>query len=139
MMAGEDRRYRQGHLRLALLDEPWQRFPLVVLVATLFWCLMLAGLGLLLQPDRANVPHPEPVEAEIIEVPANGLAGGRRWFSGCQPKLFNAHEVHPSSGSKAFASEATHGAGRCNSTAPSGADRGARAENDRDPYSGRSS
>lgn len=74
MMAGEAR--RQGHLRLALLDEPWQRFPLVVVVATLFWCLILAGLGLLLQPDRANVQHPEPVEAQIIEVPANGLSGG---------------------------------------------------------------
>jgi len=76
MTAGEARRHPQGRLPLALLDEPWQRFPLVVIVATLFWCLVLAGLGLLLQPDPTNVSHPEPVEAQIIEVPANGLAGG---------------------------------------------------------------
>jgi periplasmic protein TonB len=76
MMTGEARTHRQTHLRLALLDEPWQRFPLVVVVATLFWCLILVGLGLLLQPDRTNVPHPAPVDAEIIEVPPHGLAGG---------------------------------------------------------------
>jgi len=76
MTTGEARTHRQTHLRLALLDEPWQRFPLVVVVATLFWCLILVGLGLLLQPDRTNVPHPAPVQAEIVEVPPNGLAGG---------------------------------------------------------------
>jgi periplasmic protein TonB len=76
MTAGEAPRHRQGPLRLALLDEPWQRFPLVVVIATLFWCLVLAGLGFLLQPDASNVSHLEPLEAQIIEVPTNGLAGG---------------------------------------------------------------
>jgi periplasmic protein TonB len=76
MKAGEAGRPREGPLRHALLDEPWRRFPLVVVVATLFWCLVLAGLGFLIQPEATNVPHPEPLEAQIIEVPAKGLPGG---------------------------------------------------------------
>jgi protein TonB len=75
MTVGEAGMHRQSRIRLALLDEPWQRFPLLVIAAVLLWCLVLAGFGLLLQLRVPN-PHPEALVAQIIELPAKGLAGG---------------------------------------------------------------
>jgi periplasmic protein TonB len=75
MTAGEGGLQRQSRIRLALLDEPWQRFPLVVIAAVLLWCLVLAGFGFLLRVGAPN-PPPEALVAQIIELPANGLAGG---------------------------------------------------------------
>jgi len=74
--AGEPGMHRQSRVRLALLDEPWQRFPLIVTVAILFWCVALAGLGFFLQLEARKLPHPEALEAQIIEVPGSGFAGG---------------------------------------------------------------
>jgi len=65
--------HRQSHI--GLLDEPWKRFPLVLVATILFWCAVLAGLGLFLQREATNAPS-EPLEAQIIEIPAGGLAGG---------------------------------------------------------------
>jgi periplasmic protein TonB len=64
--------HRQNHI--ALLDDPWQRFPLVLIAAILLWGAVLVGFGLLLRLQATNVP-PEPLEVQIMEGPAGEFAG----------------------------------------------------------------
>jgi periplasmic protein TonB len=65
--------HRQSHI--ALLDDPWQRFPLVLIAAILLWGAVLVGFGLLLRLQATNI-SPEPLEVQIVEGPA-GEFGSR--------------------------------------------------------------
>jgi protein TonB len=76
MTVGEVGMDQGSSLQLGFLDHPWQRLPLVAIAATLFWGLVLLGFGLLLQLKPPNTPRSEAVEAQIVELPVSGLAGG---------------------------------------------------------------
>jgi protein TonB len=63
-------------VRLPVLDRPWHRLPFVVGASLVLWAGVMVLFGFFLQLTRLPPPSPEPLEASLIEVPVNGLAGG---------------------------------------------------------------
>jgi protein TonB len=66
---------------ISVLDEPWHRLPLVLILALVFWCGLLFLFALVLTPP---VSHPDEVEAELVELPPTGLAGGGGGSAGAE-------------------------------------------------------
>jgi periplasmic protein TonB len=66
----------QGRATLPELDEPWHRLPVIIGVSLVIWCGVLVAFGLFLEPARVAPPSPEPIEAQLIDLPRSGLAGG---------------------------------------------------------------
>jgi periplasmic protein TonB len=66
----------QGLVRLPELDQPWRRLPAIVGVSLVIWCGVLAVFGLFLELSRVTPPYPEPIEAQLVDLPISGLAGG---------------------------------------------------------------
>lgn len=62
--------------RLPEFDEPWHRLPMVVGVSVVLWFGVLVAFGLFLGLTRLAPPSPEPIEAQLIDLPISGLAGG---------------------------------------------------------------
>jgi hypothetical protein len=103
MMAGQTEMHRQSRIRLAMLDEPWQRFPLVLIAAILFLVLD-AGRIRFLAPAAGNERSASGSSRSADHrVTRKRTCGWRRWFSCCQPRLFNIYEVQAASVGKAFA------------------------------------
>ena len=66
--------FRFASAASALADRPVQRLPVVLACALLLWCAVLVGLGFFLRISPGEPSR--PLEAQIVELPAEGLAGG---------------------------------------------------------------
>jgi protein TonB len=64
----------QGLARLPELDDPWHRLPAIIGVSLVIWCGVLVAFGLFLELSRP--PSPEPIEAQLVELPISGMTGG---------------------------------------------------------------
>jgi protein TonB len=66
----------QDLVRLPEIDQPWRRLPAIIGVSLIIWCGVLAVFGLFLELSRVAPPSAEPIEARLVDLPINGLAGG---------------------------------------------------------------
>jgi protein TonB len=66
----------QGLVRLPELDKPWHRLPAIIGLSAVIWCGVLTAFGLFLELSRVAPPSPEPIEAQLVDLPISGLAGG---------------------------------------------------------------
>ena len=65
-----------GIPRVSILDEPWRRLPLALVLSLVIWCGLFIVLGFFLERAQSPPPPAQELEARIIELPAIGLAGG---------------------------------------------------------------
>jgi hypothetical protein len=66
----------QRFVRLPELDEPWHRLPAIIGISLVIWCGVLAVFGLFLELSRVAPPSPAQIEAQLVDLPIGGLAGG---------------------------------------------------------------
>jgi len=57
-------------LQFEAIDNPWRRFPFVLIVSLILWGLMMWGVGLLLGHNAEQSLPLNPIDAQLVEIPA---------------------------------------------------------------------
>jgi periplasmic protein TonB len=60
----------QSLCQFEYLDNPWRRFPVVLIVSLILWGLIIWGVGFLLEQMAEQSLQLKPIDAQLIEIPA---------------------------------------------------------------------
>src|SRR5208337_4747317 len=57
-------------LQFEAIDKPWRRFPFVLIASLILWGLIMWGVGLLLGHMAEQSLSLNPIDAQLVEMPA---------------------------------------------------------------------